>query len=705
MKEALLYQPLPTGRIKCTACARYCQIGEGQVGLCGIRGVVNGKLQLLVYGKIIAGHVDPIEKKPVTHYMPGTKIFSIATTGCNWLCHPAGTKILMSDGRKENVEDLLPGDSLWSYETENGMKIVPSIVTHIGSRVAQLWEVRYGARGQGRILLTEEHPLLTESGWSTVKELTVGQRILKVWYQNTEKWKQGRSITMSSTEFNCSVCGSAVKGLEDWNRHRGECYTRDLEKPIELIEEYRQRMKTNNPMKNPEVARRAIESSRRRFLVDPNHGWHRNAERLRTWLHRHPSATQMKLYEILDSLHVSYEKEYVYEPERRISESKSRYILDAAFTEVRFDVEVDGWWHYHDEEVRRQDRIRDETLRLNGWEVLRISGSYLFNHPDEVKALIAQRLAPPLMVNKRSWVEIDEVAPTRGFETVYSIECIPTHNYVADGIVVHNCRYCQNSDISQRRKVEGMDVTPEDVVRMTLEYGCQGIAYTYNQPTIFIEFARDVGVIARKNGIINIFVSNGYDTPDAVNLMNEFLDCITVDFKGNAETQFLRRFVGIPSPEPIFQTLLELRDKTKIHTEITDLVIPNVGDSLEEARKLSKWVYDNLGPDTPMHFLRFHPDYMMMEFPWTPVETLEKHHQVAKDVGLRYVYIGNVPGHPLEHTYCPECGNVAIRRFGFDITGWYLDERNRCLECGYSLPIYGRLHEAVNEQRFLPVIW
>ncbi|HSF28019.1 MAG TPA: radical SAM protein, partial [Nitrosopumilaceae archaeon] len=237
-KEAILYEKLPNDKVRCTACARYCEIGKGQIGLCGIRGNENGKLQLYVYGKVISGNVDPIEKKPVIHYKPGTSIFSIATTGCNWLC-----------------------------------------------------------------------------------------------------------------------------------------------------------------------------------------------------------------------------------------------------------------------------------------------------------------------------------------------------------------RYCQNFDISQRRKIEGVDMTPEDVVNQALKLKADGIAYTYNEPSIFIEFARDCGVAAHSKGLFNIFVSNGYDTPESVKMMGEFLDCITVDFKGNAEPQFTRKFIGIPDPKPIFDTLIEIRDKTKIHVEITDLVVPQVGDSLEYARKLCKFIY------------------------------------------------------------------------------------------------------------------
>ncbi|HYX56126.1 MAG TPA: AmmeMemoRadiSam system radical SAM enzyme [Nitrososphaeraceae archaeon] len=253
------------------------------------------------------------------------------------------------------------------------------------------------------------------------------------------------------------------------------------------------------------------------------------------------------------------------------------------------------------------------------------------------------------------------------------------------------CKYCQNHDISQRRKIEGIQMTPEQVVDTAASYGAQGIAYTYNEPSIFIEFAKDCGVEAHKRGIFNIFVSNGYDTPESVNLMSKFLDCITVDFKGSGKQEFVRQYIGIPNSEPIFQSLKEIRDKSSIHTEITDLIVPKVGDDLESARKLCKFVYNELGPDTPIHFLRFHPDYKMIEFDNTPIETLEKHHAIAKEEGLRYAYIGNVPGHPLEHTYCPECKNIAIQRYGFSIGSWNLDDNNCCKNCGYPIPIIGKL--------------
>ena len=266
------------------------------------------------------------------------------------------------------------------------------------------------------------------------------------------------------------------------------------------------------------------------------------------------------------------------------------------------------------------------------------------------------------------------------------------------------CAYCQNSDISQLRRIGGIEATPDDIVENALKHGCEGLAYTYNQPTIFMEYARDVGKIAHSRGLFNVFVSNGYDTPECVRMMNEFLDCITVDFKGSGETQFARRYISIPNSNPIFQSLLEIRNKTKVHIEITDLIVPQVGDSLEAAVKLVKWVYENLGPDTPVHFLRFHPDYKMMNLPATPVKTLEKHVAAGREAGLNYVYIGNVPGHPDESTYCPGCRRVLIGRYGYEILEYNLDAHNNCRFCGHHTPIIGPLSSSYKENRFMSVI-
>ncbi len=264
------------------------------------------------------------------------------------------------------------------------------------------------------------------------------------------------------------------------------------------------------------------------------------------------------------------------------------------------------------------------------------------------------------------------------------------------------CKYCQNYDISQRREVAGEKLEPQDIVDLAIKNDCQGIAYTYNEPSIYIEYAYDTGIIAHRNGLFNIFVSNGFYTEDTVELVKKFLDAITIDIKGNGSLNFLQKNVLINDNKPIFDTLIALKE-SNIHLEITDLVVPQIGDDLEEARKLSKFIHDKIGPDTPLHFLRFFPDYKLNYLPPTPVETLEKHYKVAKDEGLNYVYIGNVPGHPLENTYCPNCGRAVIERFGFDIVGWHLNEKNECEYCGYKINIIGPKPSMVPKNRFHPV--
>ena len=252
------------------------------------------------------------------------------------------------------------------------------------------------------------------------------------------------------------------------------------------------------------------------------------------------------------------------------------------------------------------------------------------------------------------------------------------------------CQYCQNAEISQEREIVGRPLLPREAVRLAKQMDCQGVTFTYNEPTIFIEYALDVIEEAHRAGLFANFVTNGYMTPEAVELLAPKLDAISVDFKGSGEERFMRRYITAKGPAPILETITELR-RRGVHVEITNLIVPTVGDDPAALRQLAGFVRDHLGSDTPFHLLRFHPDYKMMEFPETPVRTLERLHAIAKEEGLEYVYLGNVWGHRLEHTYCPKCGAVAVERTGFMIRAWNLDAENRCRACGHPIPIVGRL--------------
>lgn len=253
------------------------------------------------------------------------------------------------------------------------------------------------------------------------------------------------------------------------------------------------------------------------------------------------------------------------------------------------------------------------------------------------------------------------------------------------------CKFCQNWVLSQtrRERVYGEPYEPEDVVRLAKYNGCQGISYTYNEPTIFYEFLYDVAKLAKKEGLFNTMVTNGYITPEAVRELGSLMDAATVDFKAGGNKDFYRKFMGVPDPEPIFESLLTMK-KEGWWIEITNLVVPKYGDKEENTRRLARWVVENLGDETPFHLLRFHPDYLLQDLPPTPVETMEKLAEIAKQEGLKYVYLGNVWGHSLEHTYCPKCGTLVVRRTGFYIVEWKLNQDFKCPVCGYKLNFKGK---------------
>jgi len=194
------------------------------------------------------------------------------------------------------------------------------------------------------------------------------------------------------------------------------------------------------------------------------------------------------------------------------------------------------------------------------------------------------------------------------------IEKKPLYHYLPGGRVLSlsssgcnwSCSYCQNYDISQRREIMGEYLAPDEVVKLALKSDVDGISYTYNEPTIFAEYAHDIGVLARKSGLFSTYVSNGYESIESIPYLGEFLDAISIDFKGNGNDLFGRKYIGILSYSPVYDTLKRLKN-AGIYTEITDLVVPvkGIGDNQEDARGLSRWIRDNLGPDTPSISLGF----------------------------------------------------------------------------------------------------
>lgn len=250
------------------------------------------------------------------------------------------------------------------------------------------------------------------------------------------------------------------------------------------------------------------------------------------------------------------------------------------------------------------------------------------------------------------------------------------------------CRHCQNWSISQASvdEVACEDVMPERLIELTKRYGCKGIAHTYTEPSIWTEYAIDVGKLARREGLYNVYVTNGYISLEALTELGRYLDAANVDVKAFSD-RFYREICGVPSIRPTLDTCEWMVEHGK-HLEVTYLLIPRENDSGEEIRKFCRWVADELGPEVPTHLSRFYPHYKMTDREPTPVPALERALAIAKEEGLNHVYIGNVPGHPSDNTLCPKCGELLIERYGFAIGRYRLKDK-LCPKCDKVINIVG----------------
>ena len=246
------------------------------------------------------------------------------------------------------------------------------------------------------------------------------------------------------------------------------------------------------------------------------------------------------------------------------------------------------------------------------------------------------------------------------------------------------CENCQNYDISQMPKergiIVGQDVSPEEIVSAAKRNNCESIAYTYTEPTIFFEYAYDTAKHAKKEGIKNVFVTNGYITPEALKEISPYLDAANIDLKSFSD-EFYRKRCGARL-KPVLDSI-RLYKSLGIWTEITTLIIPTLNDSEEELRKIAEFIGE-VGEDTPWHISQFYPTYKLIDLPRTPVATLRKAREIGLEVGLKYVYEGNVPGEDGENTYCPNCGKLLIHRFGYHIKENKI-KNSACTYCGAKI--------------------
>jgi pyruvate formate lyase activating enzyme len=247
------------------------------------------------------------------------------------------------------------------------------------------------------------------------------------------------------------------------------------------------------------------------------------------------------------------------------------------------------------------------------------------------------------------------------------------------------CRFCQNWDISTSREVDTLadEATPQRIATVARELGCRSVAFTYNDPTIFYEYARDTALACRQQGVRAIAVTAGYVMPEPRADLFAVVDAANVDLKAFSDA-FYRR-VCSASLAPVLETIEYLVRETPVWVELTTLLIPGLNDSDAELDAMTSWVVDRLGPDVPMHFTAFHPDFRMRDRPPTPPSTLTRARQLAQRNGVRYAYTGNVHDADGGSTLCPGCGQVVVRRDWYTIEQYRLTDEGRCTACGTAV--------------------
>ncbi len=247
-----------------------------------------------------------------------------------------------------------------------------------------------------------------------------------------------------------------------------------------------------------------------------------------------------------------------------------------------------------------------------------------------------------------------------------------------------NCKFCQNWQISQFRpeQIRSFKMTPNDVAQTAVDQNCKSIAYTYSEPVIFYEYMKDCAITGNENNINSVMISAGYIEKEPLEKLLPHLAAVKIDLKSFREKYY--DDICNSKLKPVLDTLVAIRESGK-WLEIVYLMVPTLNDSGAEITDLCNWILKELGPDVPIHFTRFHPQYLLKDLPPTPIESLEAAYKIAKDAGINYPYVGNVYGHYGEDTYCPGCNKAVIKRSGFHINENSI-ENGACKKCGHTIP-------------------
>lgn len=729
MKECYLYKK-EGDYMQCQTCEHRCRIAPWKCGICGVRENQKGKLYLLVYGRIIAENIDPIEKKPLYHFLPGTKSLSIATVGCNlrclW-CFPSNTKILTDRGVL-NIQEV---------PNNNDLKVI----SHLGRKrnLKSFYKTFYEGElltiKAGRIppfSCTPKHQIYMSSKpqknlicKKNASELSKGSLLVI-----PRRHESSHSITLDNKEILSNV-------LSRYKVRRKISYV-DAQNILELSNSQTSRTIAQKFHLHPAYVRTLRSRNKRERWNEGSFAPYRKNElgeagsRIYFKYEKKPYLKRfLKLDDDLAYLLGYYCAEgWVTKDKNRPNsyslgfafskkEAKNVAIVQEKFQKV-FRVRLSLLEHRTvlqlttakgsvalifkilcgakgtDKKVPPEIfQSKKETVKsfLEGY----VAGDgYKDIQNQIVTNTVSESLAygifslwlklgfppafykwrPPLqnliegrMVNqnplyyikvwpgnrkKKSkyyeddeffYVPVSEITQKRYSGWVYNLEVEEDHSYLANFAGVGNC---QNYDIAQCTKDnadraeianrKGIEMEPEQIVADALKYNCPSIAYTYTEPTIFLEFALDTMKLARKEGLKNIWVSNGYMTRETLDLITPYLDAINIDLKGFSQVNYLK-YSGAKL-QPVLDNIQEIY-KRKIHLEVTTLIVPGVNDDKKQLESITRFL-SRISKNIPWHISRFFPAYKMTDTPITPIETMRLAEKLGKKAGLRYIHLGNI---------------------------------------------------------------
>jgi len=781
------WHKLDDGRVQCDVCPRACKMHDGQRGLCFVRGVEDGEVRLYTYGRSSGFCVDPIEKKPLNHFLPGTSVLSFGTAGCNLACkfcfHP-DTLVSTTSGMRR-IAELFDEcqDKVTDDHGDIGFPNSLHVWTRTGksARVAKVFSHRHSGSLLSiksaccpPIVLTANHKVFAahRSNLESVERIEAG-KLSPDHYLVVSKRTAARcevridvSAVLASIEWSAHAprarrvplteltaalqstgtsaqLGASLGYHRAYVRTLGSRLARGLladesPRPVQLrLHEGRVKFSAEKgpglPLHlelNPDLAwllgfycaEGSIGQNRKR----PNScslvfscGHHEQplverTARLLTQIFGLPTtimnrrttitveARNSSLARLFEALCGRGAKRKQVPPQLLESPAEViRAFLDGYFA-------GDGYFsptHVVGNTVSQTLALGLFELGLHldllpsyfvheGPPTYRIEGREVTQSTTFILKFTRHRYEqrPPSVPERTIWRDVGDkfLVPVKKVETipyegpVYNLEVDdPDHSYLAPFLAVGNC---QNWDMSKSREMDTLadSASPEQLAASAQRLECASVAYTYNDPVVFMEYAIDVADACRERGVRSVAVTAGYMCSPPRAEFYRHMDAANVDLKGFTE-RFYRKICGAELGE-VLETLEYLKQETKVWFEITTLLIPDENDSNAELEQKTCWIFDKLGPDIPLHFTAFHPDWKMMDKQRTPAATLTRAREIALKNGLHYVYTGNVHDPAGSSTYCAACGTRVIERDWYELGEWRLDEQGRCLQCAAQIP-------------------